>query len=72
MFLVGGGIIAHALPAVHAAVHRLGVGAWEPLVEAAVDLVIGLGVGLVAVGAVSAARAGYSVLGPRTHAASRP
>jgi len=59
MFLVGGGIIAHALPAVHAAVHRLGAGVWEPLVEAVVDLVIGLGVGLVAVAAVWAARAGY-------------
>lgn len=50
MFFVGGGIIAHALPAVHAAVHELPVDDWLPLLTLAVDAAVGLFAGAVLVG----------------------
>lgn len=51
MFLVGGGIIAHALPAVHAALHDLATADWLPVLSPAADAVVGLCAGLLLVGA---------------------
>lgn len=53
MFLVGGGIIAHALPAVHAALHDLTTADWLPALTLAADAAIGLGAGFLLVGAKS-------------------
>lgn len=53
MFLVGGGIIAHALPAVHAALHDLVTADWLPALTLAADAAIGLGAGFLLVGAKS-------------------
>lgn len=54
MFLVGGGIIAHAIPVVHEAVHAASPPGWDGLLSFAVDGVVGLLVGGVSV-AVGAA-----------------
>jgi hypothetical protein len=51
MFLVGGGIIAHALPAVHTVLHDLVAADWLPAVTLAADAAVGLGVGVLLVGA---------------------
>jgi hypothetical protein len=51
MFLVGGGIIAHALPAVHAALHDLAAADWLPALTLAADAAIGLCAGFLLVGA---------------------
>jgi predicted DNA repair protein MutK len=55
MFLVGGGIIVHALPAMHAMVHdRVATGRF-PLPTLAFDAAVGLVTGVVLVGAKAAA-----------------
>jgi predicted DNA repair protein MutK len=55
MFLVGGGIIVHALPALHAMVHdRFATGRF-PLPTLAIDAAVGLVTGVVLVGAKAAA-----------------
>jgi predicted DNA repair protein MutK len=59
MFLVGGGIIAHGVPAVHDALHDLAT----PFATAA-HAAIGLGVGLVLVGVVATARLAAPNRGP--------
>jgi len=51
MFLVGGGIIAHALPAVHAALHDLATANWLPVLTIVADGAVGLVVGLLLVAA---------------------
>jgi hypothetical protein len=65
MFMVGGGILVHGIPAAQALVHDLahhaaGVagigGVLEPLAAAALNAVAGVVAGAVAVAAVSAAR----------------
>jgi predicted DNA repair protein MutK len=53
MFLVGGGIIAHALPAVHAALHDLATADWLPALTLAADAAVGLCAGFLLVGAKS-------------------
>jgi predicted DNA repair protein MutK len=53
MFLVGGGIIAHALPAVHAALHDLAAADWLPALTLAADAAVGLCAGFLLVGAKS-------------------
>ncbi|MFN5756195.1 MAG: DUF808 domain-containing protein [Planctomycetia bacterium] len=53
MFLVGGGIIAHALPAVHAALHDLATTNWLPTLTFAADAAVGLCAGFLLVGAKS-------------------
>jgi hypothetical protein len=53
MFLVGGGIIAHALPAVHAALHDLAATDWLPALTLAADAAVGLCAGFLLVGAKS-------------------
>jgi uncharacterized protein len=50
MFLVGGGIIAHALPAVHAALHDLATADWLPALTLAADAAVGLCAGFLLVG----------------------
>jgi predicted DNA repair protein MutK len=51
MFLVGGGIIAHALPAVHAALHETASANWLPVLSLAADAAVGLCAGVLLVGA---------------------
>lgn len=51
MFLVGGGIIAHALPAVHATLHDLAGAGWLPALTLAADAAVGLCAGFLLVGA---------------------
>ena len=53
MFLVGGGIIAHALPVVHAALHDLAATDWLPALTLAADAAVGLCAGLLLVAATS-------------------
>ena len=53
MFLVGGGIVAHALPAVHAALHDLAAADWLPALTLAADAAVGLCAGFLLVGAKS-------------------
>jgi predicted DNA repair protein MutK len=50
MFLVGGGIIAHALPAVHSALHDLAHADWLPVLSLAADAAVGLCTGFLLVG----------------------
>jgi predicted DNA repair protein MutK len=50
MFLVGGGIIAHALPAIHAFLHDLAPNGWLTLLALAADAAVGLLAGCVIVG----------------------
>jgi len=50
MFLVGGGIIAHAVPVVHATLHERCPPAWLGLVTPVTDALIGLAVGAALVG----------------------
>jgi predicted DNA repair protein MutK len=77
MFLVGGGIIAHGIPAVHDAVHEgmaailgdsHGPSSWATLLTMAADAAVGIFVGLVLVAALSLGSrlAGY-VRGVRAH-----
>jgi predicted DNA repair protein MutK len=77
MFLVGGGIIAHGIPAVHHAVHDRvaamlgeshGPSAWGTLLTMAADAAVGILVGLALVAALSLGSrlAGY-VRGVRAH-----
>jgi len=64
MFLVGGGIIAHAVPAIHDAFHELtawvagghGPSAWATPLAGFAHAAIGLGVGLTLVGIVTVSR----------------
>ncbi|MEX0669459.1 MAG: DUF808 domain-containing protein [Pirellulales bacterium] len=49
MFLVGGGIIAHALPAVHSALHDLANADWLPVLSLAADAAVGLCAGFLLV-----------------------
>jgi predicted DNA repair protein MutK len=49
MFLVGGGIIAHALPAVHGMLHELVPHGWFPLLGLAADAAVGLSAGVLLV-----------------------
>lgn len=56
MFLVGGGIIAHALPALHTALHDLAAAGWLPAITLAADAAVGLGAGFLLVGAKSMAQ----------------
>jgi predicted DNA repair protein MutK len=58
MFLVGGGIIAHALPVVHAALHDLADSGWLPALTLAADAAVGLCAGFLLVGAKSLLPAG--------------
>jgi predicted DNA repair protein MutK len=58
MFLVGGGIIAHALPAVHAALHDLATTNWLPALTLAADAAVGLCAGFMLVGAKALLPAG--------------
>ena len=53
MFLVGGGIIAHALPAVHATLHGLAAADWLPVLTLAVEAAVGLCAGFLLVVAKS-------------------
>lgn len=61
MFLVGGGIVTHALPAVHAMVDGLArhepsssaASRWQPLAAMLLDLVVGVAIGLLAVAVVA-------------------
>ena len=77
MFLVGGGIIAHGIPAVHHAVHEgmaailgdsHGPSTWATLLTMSADAAVGIFVGLVLVAALSLGSrlAGY-VRGVRAH-----
>jgi predicted DNA repair protein MutK len=56
MFLVGGGIIAHGVPAVAKFVHDLASGPAAGLLSMGADAVVGVAVGLVAFAAVAAVR----------------
>lgn len=51
MFLVGGGIIAHALPAVHSFLHDLATADWLPALTLAADAAIGVVAGFLLVAA---------------------
>jgi predicted DNA repair protein MutK len=53
MFLVGGGIIAHALPVVHATLHDLATANWLLALTLAADAAVGLCAGFVIVGVKS-------------------
>jgi uncharacterized protein len=71
MFLVGGGIVAHALPAVHEAVHDLvgrivGEVPWRRWADWIAEGGVGLAVGTLAFAVVSAARAAWSRSGARS------
>jgi predicted DNA repair protein MutK len=62
MFLVGGGIVAHALPAVHDAVHTIvgglvGDAPWRGWVDWCAEGVVGLAIGAVGFALVTAGRA---------------
>jgi predicted DNA repair protein MutK len=61
MFLVGGGILVHAVPALHHLVERAAdlVGGFEEIVALAANLVVGLVAGGILVGAVAAARGAW-------------
>jgi len=61
MFLVGGGIVVHALPAVHGAVHELvgrivGVASWRPWIEWLGGGAVGVATGCLACAAAAAVR----------------
>jgi predicted DNA repair protein MutK len=81
MFLVGGGIIAHGIPAVHEAVHGIAAAladgghgpSWVlgPLSLAA-DAAVGMAVGLAVVGLVAVWRRLAGAASPHAHAVERP
>jgi predicted DNA repair protein MutK len=77
MFLVGGGIIAHGIPAVHDAVHDLaaalaggahGPSPWLGPLSFSADALVGLFVGLVLVGLTAGARGLAGPAPPHGHA----
>jgi len=54
MFLVGGGILVHNVPALHHAVQGLGgEGQWGWLISAAANMVVGIVAGAIVLAAVS-------------------
>jgi predicted DNA repair protein MutK len=66
MFLVGGGIIAHGIPAIHHALHELtvwlsagghGPSSWAGPLATTVDTIVGVSVGLLLLGGVALVRA---------------
>jgi predicted DNA repair protein MutK len=65
MFLVGGGIIAHGIPAIHHGLHDLtawlfagghGPSPWETLLATAANAIVGVSTGLLLVGGVAVVR----------------
>ena len=65
MFLVGGGIVVHALPAVHGAVHQVvgrivGVSSWRPWIEWLGGGAVGVATGCVACAAAAVVRLAWA------------
>jgi predicted DNA repair protein MutK len=80
MFLVGGGIIAHGLPMVHDAMHTLAIGHvegaslhgepwWFTPLRMLTDAVVGVVVGLLAIGVAAVGRRARDRLTPPTRSA---